>query len=384
MVRIASFNVENLFARPKAFRGGITEESEKIISAYEEVNALFKKQTYTAADRQKVIELLAVLDIYHKNSQGAIRRKLTSSPRWAWLRKNRGGFDRQPGNTSEDIEIIAAGRNDWIGWVELETEATNEISTRMTAKVIGDPGVNAEILAVVEAENRPSLLRFNDELLDKKYRHIMLVDGNDPRGIDVGLLTKSGFPIRNIRSNVDAEDAQGIVFSRDCPEYEVVTPNGTHLYILVNHFKSQSGGGGAKRKRQAKEVRQIVDRLVGESKHVIVLGDFNQGAKPDGSPADNFADLFDPAGPLVDAYGLPGFDLGPRLGTFTDCSIRNRLDYILISQSLVPFFTGGGVFRKGLWGTRVTRPTAWETYTEIENGNQQASDHAAVFVELTV
>ena len=47
----------------------------------------------------------------------------------------------------------------------------------------------------------------------------MLVDGNDPRGIDVGLMTKSGFPIRSIRSNVDAEDAQGIVFSRDYPEF---------------------------------------------------------------------------------------------------------------------------------------------------------------------
>jgi endonuclease/exonuclease/phosphatase family metal-dependent hydrolase len=212
----------------------------------------------------------------------------------------------------------------------------------------------------------------------------MLVDGNDDRGIDVGLLTKSGFPIVSIRSNVDAEDAEGLVFSRDCPEYEVITPNGTHLYLLVNHFKSQSGGGGPKRKRQAKEVSQIVERLVGEGKHVVVLGDFNQGAKPDGSPADNFADLFDTAGPLVDTYGLLGFDLGPKLGTFTDCSIRNRLDYILISESLVPSFTGGGVFRMGLWGTRVTRPTAWETYAEIENGNQQASDHAAVFIDLNV
>ena len=94
-----------------------------------------------------------------------------------------------------------------------------------------------EIIAVVEAEDRPSLLRFNDELLDKKDRHIMLVDGNDERGIDVGLMTKSGFPIRNIRSNVDAEDSKGIVFSRDCPEYQVITPNGTELYLLVNHFK---------------------------------------------------------------------------------------------------------------------------------------------------
>ena len=57
-------------------------------------------------------------------------------------------------------------------------------------------------------------------------------------------------------------------------------------------------------------------------------------------------------------------------------------NYILISQSLQPLFRGGGVFRKGLWGTRVTRPTAWSTYPEMEDGSQQASDHAAVFVDL--
>ena len=81
---------------------------------------------------------------------------------------------------------------------------------------------------------------------------------------------------------------------------------------------------------------------------------------------------------------MPGFNLGPRPGTFDSCGIRNRLDYIFISQSLVPAFSSGEIFRRGLWGTRVTRQTAWETYTEIGNGNQQASDHSAVFVDLNV
>lgn len=34
------------------------------------------------------------------------------------------------------------------------------------------------------------------------------------------------------------------------------------LQVLVNHFKSQSGGGGDKRQRQARQVRRIVDTLV--------------------------------------------------------------------------------------------------------------------------
>jgi hypothetical protein len=42
------------------------------------------------------------------------------------------------------------------------------------------------------------------------------------------------------------------------------------IHVLVNHFKSQSGGGGAKRKRQAKAVRKIVDELVKAGAHVQI------------------------------------------------------------------------------------------------------------------
>ena len=59
--------------------------------------------------------------------------------------------------------------------------------------------------------------------------------------------------------------------------------------MLVNHFKSQSGGGGEKRKRQAKKVREIVNGLVQQGKHVVVLGDLNEGPPTGGSQALNLA-----------------------------------------------------------------------------------------------
>jgi hypothetical protein len=40
------------------------------------------------------------------------------------------------------------------------------------------------------------------------------------------------------------------------------------------------------------------------------------------------------------------------------------------------------VFRKGLWGSRKTRPTLWETYPEMLLATNQASDHAAIKVHL--
>jgi hypothetical protein len=39
----------------------------------------------------------------------------------------------------------------------------------------------------------------------------MLVDGNDERGIDMGIMTKTGFRIGAIGSHVHAEDAVGVI-----------------------------------------------------------------------------------------------------------------------------------------------------------------------------
>ncbi len=376
-MRVASFNVENLFARPKAFDTSEWSAGAPILAAYSEFNEIIAAETYTDEARARMRELLVTLAVYTVRD-GVVRRNQARDPRWAWLRKNRGTFDREPRDPAEDVEIIATGRADWIGWVELATEPVDEIGTRTTARVIAD--IDADVIALVEVEDRPSLVRLNKELLGGRYEHVMLVDGNDDRGIDVGIMTKAGYDIRSIRSNVDVKDGDEPVFSRDCPQYEIRTPSGKVLHVLVNHFKSQSGGGGAKRRRQAEEVRLIADELVAARKNVIVLGDLNEGQPSLTEPAPNLKALFD--GPLLSCYDLDGFDTGKRPGTFDSCGIRNRLDYVLVSKSLQRRFRSGHVFRHGLWGTRTTRPTDWYTYPEMHNHNQQASDHAAVVVDL--
>jgi len=382
MIKIASFNVENLFERPKAFGATDLHLAEPVLAAYSRVNLLIKQPVYTPADKEEIRELLVTLDIYSRDAQGVIRRKETISPKWAWLRKNRGTFDREPQDATKNVEITANGRGDWIGWIELAKQPTDEIGTRTTARVIRE--VDADILGIIEAEDRPSLVRLNEELLDGQYRHAMLVDGNDERGIDVGIMTREGFDILSICSNVDSVDADGVVFSRDCPQYEVRTPSGAIVHVLVNHFKSQSGGGGPKRKRQANKVRQIADNLIGQGKHVVVMGDLNEGPAQGTVQAPNLVGLYENNSSLIDCYSLDGFDVGARPGSFDSCGLSNRLDYIFISQSLQGSFNGGGLFSKGLWGSRVTRPTNWETYPEMMESVHQASDHSLAFVELDI
>jgi hypothetical protein len=104
-----------------------------------------------------------------------------------------------------------------------------------------------------------------------------------------------------------------------------------------------------------------------------------------GGIATNLAPLFQ-AGTLVDAYSLGSFDPGPRPGTFQSSGIRNRLDYILLSQDLATKVVGGGIERHGLWGDpdNVNPPSDWQVFQDITASQHAASDHGAIYVDVDI
>ncbi|MDA2895513.1 hypothetical protein PDG61_31735 [Mycolicibacterium sp. BiH015] len=102
----------------------------------------------------------------------------------------------------------------------------------------------------------------------KPFEHCMLVEGNNPPVIDIGLLWRDGFDLHSIRTHLFDEDDRGPIFSRDCCEYHLSTPGGVTLVVLMNHFKStgvltpDDRGGAKKRTRQAEPVAEIYKSLV--------------------------------------------------------------------------------------------------------------------------
>ena len=93
---------------------------------------------------------------------------------------------------------------------EKKQSDTDEIARRIM------DNVNADILAVQEVEHLGILKQFNKEKLGGLYRHIVLVEGNDSRLIDVGILSK--LPIGAITSHQTAihpEDPDRRIFGRD-------------------------------------------------------------------------------------------------------------------------------------------------------------------------
>ena len=74
-MRVASYNVENLFARPNAFDSSDPDAGEPILAAYHEFNKLIAASVYEDTDRKRMRDLLLDLDVYTRNDRGAVRRE---------------------------------------------------------------------------------------------------------------------------------------------------------------------------------------------------------------------------------------------------------------------------------------------------------------------
>lgn len=371
-MRLASYNVENLFRRAKALNLETWASGRAVLEQHAEINAIFENATYSDADKTRIVQLLKSLGIDRKDDGGS----------FVSLRQNRGKLLKR--SATGGVEVVASGRTAWTGWVEMKTELVNEAATRNTAQVVRD--VAADVLGIVECEGRTALVEFSRKLLPAvggtPYTEAMLIDGNDTRGIDVGLLARAPYKVGWMRSHVDDLGPGGrYVFSRDCPEFAIWTPSGATVWVLVNHFKSKGYGAkdssDARRWLQAETVRTIYERLKLEgADYVAIMGDLN-----DYPAAEALAPLLKETD-LQDCAAHHTFDDGGRPGTYQDGHARDKLDYILLSPKLFARMSQGGIWRQGVWGGKNGK--LWDIYPEIPTSYQAASDHAAIWCDVEV
>lgn len=384
-MKIAAFNVENLFDRAKAFNSDDPTAHQQVLDDHAELNKLFELDVYTAAVKARMLVLIERLGMLHRDEG--------RSDTFTRLRKIRGQLIRRPRDSSLPREIVADGREDWVGWCELKTETVDETAMLMTAKVIAEVG--ADVLAVVEAESRPVLKAFQEFMAEKMalsetYRHLMIIDGNDTRGIDVGLASRDGFPIGPVRSHVDDLKPDGFpVFSRDCPEYEITSPSGAKIIVLPNHFKSKFGGNDpasrAKRLAQSIAVVGFYNRLRGAGlENIVVLGDLNDTPDSDElKPLFVQTDLRDVSDHQNFTEAEFNVQNGHRgIGTHGLGNDSSKIDYLLLSPALFGRVTRAGIFRKGAWPG--SQPVRWATYPEITRKHHAASDHHLIWAEIDI
>jgi endonuclease/exonuclease/phosphatase family metal-dependent hydrolase len=347
-LRVATFNCENLFSRPKIF-GESKDKATQLIGFVAQLEKELQK------------------DVFDKAQIVALKKKLEG---FATINDIRGNHSS------------AKGVKEWLGWVELTRDANSDIAVQNTARVIGD--VNADIICLMEVESRVELQKFHDQLLlplflkpasHEGYKYILLIDGNDDRGIDVAVMSR--FPILWLKSHIhERTDYLGNsvpTFSRDCLEVRVDIPGTKHLQLLINHLKSQASGSAAdpqsdlRRKGQAQRVAELADQYNLNKDYLIIAGDLND--TPDSTAI----------APLATKTGLHNVNLElpeAERGTFTFRGKEEQLDYLLISNALKAVTKQVNIERRGAFSTK--RPH----YDTVKDRRTQASDHGAVIVDF--
>jgi len=152
--------------------------------------------------------------------------------------------------------------------------------------------MDLDVLAVQEVEDIDTLRYFaSHELTTGLYPYLMLIEGNDPRLIDVAIMSK--YPLGGAttwQQAVHPDAPHERVFSRDLLQVDILNHDRSQKLLTVfnNHLKShyvpftedQIAGQKAaarKRKQQTEMAEQIIATQTDVNDHYIVLGDMNDG-----------------------------------------------------------------------------------------------------------
>lgn len=164
--------------------------------------------------------------------------------------------------------------------------------------------MDLDVVALQEVEDLPTLHHFVRDNLGGRYPFRVLIEGRDPRLIDVAVISKLPFGgITSWQFSPHPDDPDGRpVFSRDLLEVDILRPSGSRraLTVYVNHLKSKfvqpaSAAERAKeeaaadetRRRQAETVAAIVRRRQGPDGRALIVGDMND--TPTSKPLAAFA-----------------------------------------------------------------------------------------------
>ncbi|PMD95699.1 hypothetical protein BWI97_13950 [Siphonobacter sp. BAB-5405] len=243
--------------------------------------------------------------------------------------------------------------------------------------------VDADVICLIEVEDRNLLQKFHDGLLYKdflepankaEYKYVYLIDGNDPRGIDVAFLSR--LPVTSFCSHIHETtlyDGKTVkTFSRDCLEVELEAPDQKALHLKINHFKSMGYSSPSdplsnrRRLGQAERVVELLDKHDLTKDYVIVAGDLNS----DPSSAS--------MAPLINKNHLYNTLLQlPETQRGTYGTSKKQLDYVFVSEALKHHLQNVRLERRGVY-----TKTKWIPYPTVTSPRNQTSDHAAVVAEF--
>lgn len=200
---------------------------------------------------------------------------------------------------------------------DLDTVPTAaEVEAKLSALATVLIRLDADLVLLQEVENRGVLERLAARA---GYPEARLVEGNDPRGIDVAALSR--VPLDAYVSHLGETDAAGRpLWPRDCVEIHVRV-GGMALAVVGSHFSSALSDDGTRRTAQAARMRQIADGLRATRPGTFVLAGGDLNDRPASAP---LAPLLDDGAWLDEA--------APGALTWFGASGNARFDYLLVAR----------------------------------------------------
>lgn len=227
---------------------------------------------------------------------------------------------------------------------KLGTAQKPEAELRALARNIERSG--ADVFALQEVENVTVLEQFLNEYLPGKFSEVVLVEGNDGRGIDVAVISK--FPVEKVVSHKDNQfplaDGSGTTsFNRDLLRVDLDV-KGIPFSVYTSHFKSKIGGARAENERvaEAQETRRILAQEMApyEKHNFVVTGDLND--TPDSKTLEVLTQPWQGQEALYNS--LDGLSDSERK-TFPSKKPKDQIDHILMPQHLKDNLLESSVYR---------------------------------------
>jgi endonuclease/exonuclease/phosphatase family metal-dependent hydrolase len=299
----------------------------------------------------------------------------------------------------------------------------------------------ADLLILQEVDNlgvlQPFFANYVHRLSDVRYGHFRLIDGNDPRGIDVAFAARLDMfdNKKQVRAHSHQEKTFGeldvlcddlkafgikaddLIFNRDCLEVTLELP-GTELVIYICHFKAIAEREDGRnqtfpiRQAEARAVKRIIQNRFGEKwreANWIVAGDLNDFVEtilPGGSTASARPSSLDALLTDFAVNPISALPAGERWTSFYHrAPERDRpgeeqhvqLDYILLSPALAAanpdvkpeLYRRGLPYRVPLDPAHPDRSighlaTRSDRYPRVGWDRPKASDHCPLVIELEI
>ncbi|AFY01996.1 endonuclease/exonuclease/phosphatase family protein [Bdellovibrio bacteriovorus] len=196
--------------------------------------------------------------------------------------------------------------------------------------VLGVDGVGPDVLMLIEVENENVLNIWNKKYLQKAgYSTVILIEGPDKRGIDLGLMSRLPVVGKPVLHPIpwkpkNDEDKKWMEASRGVLEVTLKAPNGDPITFLTAHFPSQANPTYWRQQAAEFVAKLIKDK--GPDTMVIAGGDLNITHEEE-SKEHIFRDTFSPVGDVSHFVGCkecPGTHNYRKSWSFLDAHIYSK------------------------------------------------------------